>query len=125
MGSPISIPARTSSNLQSSPIVNPAKPRDAGESWPKVSDASDSKSPEGWVRLQLNPENIAKNGIEPTFRELIAQASIPKDDEFRLFIQILQVYYYPHQERREQFLRSQLYAIASLGRFLFLLQLIQ
>jgi Domain of Unknown Function (DUF908) len=63
----------------------------------------------------LNPDNIARNGIESALTELIAQANIPKEDQFRLFVQILQVYYYPQQDRREQFLRCQLYAIASLA----------
>jgi len=43
------------------------------------------------------------------------QANIPKDDEVRLFVQILIVHYYSDAARREQFLRCQLYAICSLG----------
>jgi Domain of Unknown Function (DUF908) len=117
--SSLSIPPRSSSNTQTSPLVTTTKPRDSSDSWQKASDASESKVSEGWVRLQLNPENIAKNGIEPTLRELVAQANIPKDDEYRLFIQILQVYYYHSPIRREQFLRCQLIAIVSLGTILF------
>jgi hypothetical protein len=112
-----SLPPRSAANTQVSPVTPTPKSRDGGESWLKTDSytTSDAKVTEGWVRLHLNPDNIAKQGIEPTFRELVAQGSIPKDDQFRLFIQIMQSYYYSTASRREQFLRCQLYAIASLG----------
>jgi len=80
----------------------------------------DGKTAEGWVRLNINPDNIVKHGIEPAFRELVTQANIPKDDQFRLFVQVMEAYYYSNATRRQQFLRCQLYAISSLGMYLFI-----
>ena len=77
--------------------------------------SSDGKTTEGWVRLHINLESIVKHGIEPAFRDLVTQANIPKDDQFRLFVQVMEAYYYSSAARREQFLRCQLYAISSLG----------
>lgn len=94
------------------------KSRDGGESSHKAVDsntASDGRVSEGWVRLYISPETVAAKGIQPTFQELVSQANIPKDDELRLFIQILMVHNYADATRREQFLRCQLYAICSLG----------
>lgn len=103
-------------------MVTPTpKSRESGESSQKVLDdstASDTKSAEGWVRLHINPDAVIKHGVEPTFRDFVAQANIPKDDQSRLFVQILEAYYYSNATRREQFLRCQLYAISSLCMYL-------
>ena len=101
-----------------SPVTPTPKSRDGGESSHKAVDsntASDGRVSEGWVRLYISPETVATKGIQPTFQELVSQANIPKDDELRLFIQILMVHNYADATRREQFLRCQLYAICSLG----------
>jgi len=69
--------------------------------------------------LHLSPDLVRSKGIELTFRELVAQAQIPKDDQYRLFVQILMVYYFHDENRREQFLRCQLAAISALGTLSF------
>lgn len=115
-----SIPPRSAYNTQISPVTPTAKPRDAGDSSSKTGDSSttsDSKPTEGWVRLHLNPDNIVEKGVEAVFRDLVKQANIPKDDQFRLFVQIMIAYYYSSPIRRQQFLRCQLYAISSLCRY--------
>ena len=101
-----------------SPLTPTPKSRDGGESSQKGVDsntAAEGRVTEGWVRLYISPETVAKKGIEPTFQELVSQANIPKDDEFRLFVQILVVHYYSDATKREQFLRCQLSSICSLG----------
>jgi hypothetical protein len=111
-----SIPARSATNTFS-PVTPTVKPRDGTEPQ-KTSEAGslDGKAPaEGWVRLYINPETVATQGIEPTVRETIAEASIPKDEQFRLFIQVLIAANYSDAFKRQQFLRCQLYAICSLG----------
>jgi hypothetical protein len=75
----------------------------------------DTKVTEGWVRLVISPESVAAKGIDGTFRELVSQANIPKEDQFRLFVQISMVYYVSDPIRREQFIRCQLSAICALG----------
>ena len=115
-----SIPPRSASNTQISPLTPTPKSRDIGEPTQRSMDStntSDGKTTEGWVRIHINSENVIKNGIEPTFRSLVTQANIPKDEYFGLFIQIMQAYYYSNPGRREQFLRCQLYAISSLGSY--------
>lgn len=70
---------------------------------------------EGWIRLHISPDNIRKRDIYQTYQDLVVQANIPKDDQFRLFVQVLQAAYYQTTARREQFLRCQLYAVLSLA----------
>jgi hypothetical protein len=116
-----SIPPRSASNTQISPVTPTPKPREPVESSQKgldVSTAPDAKSAEGWVRLHIIPETVINHGVEPTFRDFVAQANIPKDDQSRLFVQIMEAYYYPNATRRQQFLRCQLYAISSLCIYL-------
>lgn len=113
-----SIPPRSASNTQFSPVTPTPKSRDGGDHSQRGLDSnmsSDGKTTEGWVRLHISLETIVKHGIEPTFRDLVVQANIPKDDQFRLFVQVMEAYYYSSAARREQFLRCQLYAISSLG----------
>lgn len=113
-----SIPPRSASNTQISPVTPTPKSRDGGDVTLKSLDSttsSEGKFTEGWVRLNINPETITRIGIEPTFRDLVTQANIPKDDQYRLFIQVMEAHYYSNAARRQQFLRCQLYAISSLG----------
>lgn len=112
------VPPRSALNTQMSPMTPTPKPRDGGESLRKDGESSkdsDARVTEGWVRIYISKENVVEQGIEPTFQKIMSQANIPKDDEFRLFVQILMVYYYPSYITREQFLRCQLYSICSLG----------
>jgi Domain of Unknown Function (DUF908) len=109
------IPARSAANTYS-PITPTQKPRDGeGQKTSDAGSVSDVKAAEGWVRLYISPEVVAEEGIEPVFREMVAQASIPKDEQFKLFVQILIAHYYNNAADRQQFLRCQLYAISSLG----------
>ena len=113
-----SIPPRSVSNTQISPVTPTTRPREATELSSRSVDAgspSEIKPTEGWVRLQLNPDTIVEKGIEVVYRDLVTQANIPKDDQYRLFVQIMIAYYYSEPIRRQQFLRCQLYAIISLG----------
>jgi hypothetical protein len=110
-----SIPPRSALNTQISPATPTPKSRDSGERAFESSTSFDNKIAEGWVRLNINPDNIVRVGVEPTYRDLVAQANIPKDDQYRLFIQILGANYYSDTTRRQQFLRCQLFAISSLG----------
>jgi len=87
----------------------------AQRSGAEATTADGKTTAEGWVRLHLHPDNIMKQGIEATYRELIGQGHIPEEDHGRLFVQILQAYYYNDPARREQFLRCQLHALLSLG----------
>lgn len=101
-----------------SPLTPTPKSRDGPESQRKDRESSkdsEGRVSEGWVRLYISKEKVVEQGIEPTFQEIMSQANIPKDDEFRLFVQILMVCYYSSHNRREQFLRCQLYAVCSLG----------
>ena len=111
--------SRLSANSQFSPVTPTPKGRgesaEASQRDPESSTSSDSKTSEGWVRLYISPETVAQKGIEPTFRELVAQANMPKDDQFRLFVQLVMVSYFGDVMRREQFLRCQLHAISALG----------
>jgi Domain of Unknown Function (DUF908) len=112
-----SIPPRPGTS-SFSPVTPTPKSRDGPEAAAKSLDSSitsDGKPTEGWVRLHISPEVTAKQGIEPTFRDLVNQTNIPKDDQFRLFVQVMVAHYYSDATRREQFLRCQLYAISSLG----------
>jgi hypothetical protein len=112
------VPPRSALNTQMSPLTPTPKSRDGGESQRKDGESSkesDGRITEGWVRLYISKEKVVEQGIEPTFQELVSQANIPIADETRLFVQILMVYYYSSNIRREQFLRCQLYAICSLG----------
>jgi hypothetical protein len=110
--------SRPAASLQFSPVTPTPKSRDAGEPSHKDSESStslDGKIAEGWVRLHIPPETVMSKGIEPTFRDLVTQAQIPKEDQFRFFVQVLMVYYFHDSKRREQFLRCQLAAISALG----------
>jgi hypothetical protein len=110
-----SIPARSAANTYS-PVTPTQKPRDGeGQKNSDAGSVSDGKAAEGWVRLYISPDVVAEEGIEPVFREMVAQASIPEDEQFKLFVQILIAYYYNNAADRQQFLRCQLYAISSLG----------
>jgi hypothetical protein len=117
---PASVPPRSTSNTQLSPITPTPKSRDSGEPSQKTSESntgSDGKPTEGWIRLYINPDKVWKQGIEPTFRELATQADIPKDDQYRLFVQILVAANYNDAIRRQQLLRCQIFTISSLGTF--------
>lgn len=113
-----SVPPRSVLNTQISPVTPSTRPRDATESSSRSIDSSttsDNKPTEGWVRLYLNPETIVDKGVEAVYRDLITQANIPKDDQYRLFVQIMMAYYYSSAIRRQQFVRCQIYAISALG----------
>jgi hypothetical protein len=115
-----SVPPRSVLNTQLSPITPTSKSRDSGEPSHKSLDSttgSDGKPPEGWIRLYISPEKVGKQGIEPTFTELVTQADIPTDDQYRLFVQILVAHYYSDAIHRQQLLRCQLFTISSLGMF--------
>jgi hypothetical protein len=113
--STLSIPARSAANTFS-PVTPNQKPRDGGDGHKTLDAGSvDGKVMEGWVRLYISPESVAAQSVEPVFREMVADASVPKDDQFRLYVQILIAYYYGDPIERQQFLRCQLSAISSLG----------
>ena len=117
-----SVPPRSASNTQISPVTPTTRPREATESSARSVDSSstsENKPAEGWVRLHLNPDTIVEKGVEAVYRDLVTQANIPKDDQYRLFVQIMMAYYYSSAIRRQQFLRCQLYAISSLSKHLF------